>query len=101
MSHQSPLLDTTLTECARPETIPHLAQQQNNSQNPASGSLGPGTPGLYPTASQGQSGSPVKEPSILQRGMSMDEQGNVEDIGAKASEKAAPTEEVGIPIRKS
>lgn len=99
MSGPSSVLATPLTECARPETIPHLAQQQNNSQNPASGSLGPGTPGLYPTASQGQSGSPVKEPSILQRGMSMDEQGNVEDI--KAPEKAAPTEEVGIPIRKS
>lgn len=71
----------------------------SNPQTPGAGSLGgAGTPGLYPTYSQGQSGSPVKESSILQRGMSVDEQDNAEDIAAHV-EKAA--EEKGIPIRKS
>ena len=56
-----------------------------------------GGPALHPTVSHGQSGSPVKESSILQRGMSVDEQ-DADEI-AKEVEKA--TEEKGMPIRSS
>jgi hypothetical protein len=62
-------------------------------------------PSLYPTLSQGQSGSPVKESSFLQRGMSVDEQDG--DEIAKEVEKATQSADggeggaKGIPIRKS
>lgn len=48
-----------------------------------------------PTESRGQSGSPVKEGSILQRGMSVDEQ-ETEDIANVAGD----TEAKGMPIRQ-
>lgn len=74
---------TVLTEPSSrqrsPDTIPHLSAQSTQNphpgSNPSISSPGsPGAPGLYPTISQVQSGSPVKEPSVLQRGMSVDEQ---------------------------
>ena len=85
-----------------PENIPHLSQQQSQSSVPTTGSIGggPGTPQLHPTVSHGQSGSPVKEASILQRGMSVDEQDG-EEIAKEAKEAAEAGEEKGIPIRKS
>jgi len=88
-----------------PESIPHLSQQSSNSgsggggQNPTAGSLSAGGPALYPTLSQGQSGSPVKESSILQRGTSVDEQDNAEEIAEKVGEATKGGQ--GIPIRKS
>ena len=67
-----------------------------------SGQANPATSGapptLHPTASQGQAGSPVKEPSILQRGMSVDEQDGAGD-GAAPVERAVE-EEKGVPIRQ-
>ena len=94
----------------RPESIPHLSQQTSNSgsiSTPGSGSIS-GGPSLHPTLSQGQSGSPVKESSILQRGMSVDEQDG-EEIGEEVGKSAVggsgsgSAEGVGkgIPIRKS
>ncbi|KAK3710060.1 hypothetical protein LTR37_010491 [Vermiconidia calcicola] len=85
-----------------PETIPHLSQQQSNSQGPprsdSVSSPGPGgAPALHPTLSQGQSGSPVKEASILHRGLSVDEQ----DGGDIEKEMDQGRDERGIPIRKS
>ncbi|TKA27212.1 hypothetical protein B0A50_04549 [Salinomyces thailandicus] len=78
-----------------PESIPHLSSQQSQGSSTPVGSASNG-PALHPTTSQGQSGSPVKEPSVLQRGMSVDEQ---ESEGvAKAVEQAA--EEKGVPIRQ-
>jgi len=88
-----------------PESIPHLSQQSSNSGSVGTptGSIS-GGPSLYPTLSQGQSGSPVKESSILQRGMSVDEQDG-EEI-AKVVEKATSggggeSAGKGIPIRKT
>lgn len=88
---------TVLTFKARPESIPHLTSQnsQNSVTQQPTGSA-TGGPALHPTTSQGQSGSPVKEPSVLQRGMSVDEQDG-EGI-AEAVQKAA--EEKGMPIRQ-
>ena len=60
-------------------------------------------PSLHPTLSQGQSGSPVKESSILQRGMSVDAQDG-EEIAKevnKATQQGGEGAEKGIPIRKS
>lgn len=60
-------------------------------------------PSLYPTLSQGQSGSPVKESSFLQRGMSVDEQDG-EEIAKeveKATQEKGEDGAKGIPIRKS
>ncbi|KAK4610218.1 mRNA stability protein [Fulvia fulva] len=81
-----------------PENIPHLSQVQNAGTPTAEG--GPrgsvsGGPQLMPTESRGQSGSPVKEGSILQRGMSVDEQ-ETEDIANVAGD----TEAKGMPIRQ-
>ena len=91
----------------RPESIPHLSQQTSNSGTPGTpaGSLS-GGPSLHPTLSQGQSGSPVKESSILQRGMSVDEQDGEEigeEVGKASSGGSVGGEGVGkgIPIRKS
>ena len=93
----------------RPESIPHLSQQTSNSGTPGTpaGSLS-GGPSLHPTLSQGQSGSPVKESSILQRGMSVDEQDGEEigeevgkgTVGGSGSGSAEGVGK-GIPIRKS
>lgn len=84
----------TTTSC-RPDSIPHLTSQNSQSSNPGSGSL-PGGPSLHPTPSQGQAGSPVKEPSVLQRGMSVDEQ----DPEGVATELEKQAEEKGMPIRQ-
>ena len=80
------MLLTYLPSCS-PENIPHLSQQQSaggngnghghshgEQRNSISGA--PGVPTLHPTTSNtaGLAGSPSKEPSILQRGMSVDEQ---------------------------
>ncbi|EMC97513.1 hypothetical protein BAUCODRAFT_454427 [Baudoinia panamericana UAMH 10762] len=78
-----------------PETIPHLASQQ--SQNSNSGASANNGPTLHPTQSQGQSGSPVKEPSVLQRGMSVDEQDNAEDIAAQVGKAV---EDKTLPMRQ-
>jgi len=58
-----------------------------------------GGPPLQPTLSHGQAGSPVKEPSVLQRGMSVDEDDDDDGEGeATALERAA--EGKGVPIRQ-
>ncbi|KAK4575310.1 hypothetical protein LTR86_001163 [Recurvomyces mirabilis] len=78
-----------------PDTIPHLATQQSqpgSSSQPVSNS----TPSLHPTPSQGMSGSPVKEPSILQRGTSVDEQAPERVV----SEVEKAIEAKGVPIRQ-
>ena len=82
----------------RPESIPHLSQQTSNSgssSTPGSGSIS-GGPSLHPTLSQGQSGSPVKESSILQRGMSVDEQDG-EEIGEEVG-KSFSLAGVGVGV---
>ena len=79
----------------RPETIPHLSSQQSQPGSSSQGATG-STPSLHPTPSQGQSGSPVKEPSVLQRGMSVDEQ-EPEQV---ASEVEKAVEGKGVPIRQ-
>ncbi|KAI7237770.1 hypothetical protein KC330_g3021, partial [Hortaea werneckii] len=79
-----------------PDSIPHLSQQQSQGSggSPPGGAANNG-PALHPAPSQGaQSASPVKEPSILQRGMSVDEQES--EAVAKQVENA--TEEKGVPI---
>lgn len=76
-----------------PQTIPHLTPQTSNNGHL---SASPGSaPGLQPTLSHGASGSPVKESSILQRGMSIDD-------ADEETEPAKPTmeEPKGIPIQK-
>jgi len=78
-----------------PESIPHLSSQQSTGTSQSGGSIS-GGPSLHPTHSQGQSGSPVKEPSVLQRGMSVDEQ----DPEAVASQVESAAEEKGVPIRQ-
>jgi len=77
-----------------PASIPHLS-----SSNPHNG----GMPTLQPTQSQGQSGSPVKESSILQRGMSVDDQDGGEtrdDIDLHAETVSPPPQTEGMPIKK-
>jgi len=77
-----------------PDTIPHLS-----SSNPHNGPA----PALQPTQSQGHSGSPVKENSILQRGISVDEQDGEEikdELDRKAEAVSPPPHIEGIPIKK-
>lgn len=78
-----------------PENIPHLSSQTSNTgTNPGT----PGSaPGLQPTISHGASGSPVKESSILQRGMSVDD-ADVQDTAEET--KPIAEEPQGIPIKK-
>ncbi|RMY86115.1 hypothetical protein D0861_06106 [Hortaea werneckii] len=69
-------------------------QSQGSGAPPAGGAANNG-PALHPTPSQGgQAASPVKEPSILQRGMSVDEQ----ESEAVAKQVQNATEEKGVPI---
>ncbi|KAF4553260.1 mRNA stability protein [Elsinoe fawcettii] len=78
-----------------PDTIPHLS-----SSNPHNGT---GGPTLQPAQSHGQAGSPVKESSILQRGISVDEQegeGTKDDIDRKAEAVSPPPQTQGIPINQ-
>ncbi|TKA44897.1 hypothetical protein B0A54_03188 [Friedmanniomyces endolithicus] len=81
-----------------PESIPHLSQQQSQTSSQHPGGSVSGGPSLHPTYSQGQAGSPVKEPSVLQRGMSVDEQDS-EGV-ASVVEKAGEEEKKGVPIRQ-
>ncbi|KAG8624638.1 hypothetical protein KVT40_007705 [Elsinoe batatas] len=77
-----------------PDTIPHLS-----SSNPHNGT----GPVLQPTQSHGQAGSPVKESSILQRGVSVDEQDGEEakdDIDRKAEAVSPPPHIQGVPINR-
>jgi len=58
---------------------------------------------LQPTQSQGAAGSPVKESSILQRGISVDEQESdqgKDDLDKKAEAVSPPPQTQGMPIRK-
>lgn len=82
-----------------PDTIPHLSSQP--SQTPqTNNAAGLGTPNLHPTPSQGQSGSPVKEPSVLQRGMSVDEQDGSEVSNEVGQAEAESEDTKGVPIRQ-
>lgn len=77
-----------------PDTIPHLSS--SNTHN--------GTPILQPVQSHGQAGSPVKESSILQRGISVDEQDNAnegpkDDLDRKAEVVSPPPQVEGVPIK--
>jgi len=75
-----------------PNSIPHLS-----SSNPA------GPPSLQPTQSQGHAGSPVKESSILQRGISVDEQEGEapkDDLDRRAEAVSPPPHVEGVPIGK-
>lgn len=88
--------DTTLDgglgrEHPSPQSIPHLTPQ--NSNNGHLPSMAGSAPGLQPTLSHGASGSPVKESSILQRGMSIDDTDDVPEL-------PAADEPEGIPIQK-
>ncbi|KAK8215088.1 hypothetical protein M8818_002098 [Zalaria obscura] len=88
--------DAGVTEIGRehpsPDTIPHLSQQTSHN--------GSG-PNLQPTLSQGQSGSPVKESSILQRGMSIsDQDGEEDDLDKAAGTVSPPPHTEGMPIRQ-
>ncbi|KAK4549734.1 hypothetical protein LTR36_005035 [Oleoguttula mirabilis] len=80
-----------------PESIPHLSSQNSQTSSQPTGSA-TGGPALHPMPShnQGQSGSPVKEPSVLQRGMSVDEQ----DGDGIDDEVDHEVEEKGVPIRQ-
>lgn len=87
----------------RPENIPHLSQQQSAgtpvNENGPRGSIS-GAPALHPTnsgGSGGQAGSPVKEHSILQRGMSVDEG----QPGQEATAAPGDATEGGLPIRNN
>ncbi|KXT04138.1 hypothetical protein AC578_116 [Pseudocercospora eumusae] len=84
-----------------PENIPHLSQVQSagtpTGENGPRGSISGAPPSLHPTPSQ-QGGSPVKEGSILQRGMSVDEQDGEELTQAATS--AAENGNGAIPIRQ-
>ncbi|KAF2220158.1 camp-regulated phospho protein/endosulfine conserved region-domain-containing protein [Elsinoe ampelina] len=78
-----------------PDTIPHLS-----SSNPHNGT---GGPILQPTQSHGQAGSPVKESSILQRGVSVDEQDGEEakdDLDRNAEAVSPPPHVQGVPINR-
>lgn len=92
-----------------PETIPHLSQAQshtsasNATSTPGVGGSGErgsisGPSGLHPTTSHPlPAGSPVKEPSVLARGMSVDEQ-DWDDKGKP--DEAGEEEKKGMPIRQ-
>ncbi len=84
---------------SRPESIPHLSQQQSQTSSQHSGGVVGGGPSLHPTYSQGQAGSPVKEPSVLQRGMSVDEQ-DPEGVASSVEKAAGEEEKKGVPIRQ-
>ncbi|KAF2150533.1 Endosulfine-domain-containing protein [Myriangium duriaei CBS 260.36] len=78
-----------------PDSIPHLS-----SSNPHNGT----TPILQPSQSQGHAGSPVKESSILQRGVSVDEQDgddSRDDLDRKADAVSPPPHIEGLPINRS
>ena len=82
----------------RPNSIPHLTSQNSTGAAPQSTSATTGLPTLHPTTSTGGvSGSPVKEPSVLQRGMSVDEQDG-EEI-AKHVARSSGSDSKGVPIR--
>lgn len=68
-----------------PETIPHLSTTT-------------ATPNLQPQASQSGVSSPVKEASILQRGVSVDEQ---EGADAGAGQRQASDAQVGESEQRS
>ena len=73
-----------------PDTIPHSGLNSN-------------PPALQPTQSQGHAGSPVKESSILQRGISVDEQDGEDgrdEIDRKADAVSPPPQIEGLPIRR-
>lgn len=77
-----------------PNNIPHLSSSNASNGNGLS---------LQPTQSHGQSGSPVKESSILQRGMSVDEQDGEairDDLDKRAEAVSPPPQTEGVPIRK-
>ncbi|KXL41397.1 hypothetical protein M433DRAFT_131558 [Acidomyces richmondensis BFW] len=93
-----------------PDTIPHLSQAQSHgstsstSSNPGSSSGGAergsisGAPGLHPSTSHTvPAGSPVKEPSVLARGVSVDEQ-DLDDI--ENPDEVGGEEKKGMPIRQ-
>ncbi|KAK5116704.1 hypothetical protein LTR62_007378 [Meristemomyces frigidus] len=86
-----------------PDSIPHLSTQNSASTPGSSGSGVPIAPSLHPTPSshQGQatSGSPVKEPSVLQRGMSVDEQ-EPEEVAGKVERGVEGAKGKGVPIRQ-
>ncbi|KAK1057309.1 hypothetical protein LTR33_013676 [Friedmanniomyces endolithicus] len=82
-----------------PESIPHLSQQQSQTSSQHSGGVVGGGPSLHPTYSQGQAGSPVKEPSVLQRGMSVDEQ-DPEGVASSVEKAAGEEEKKGVRIRQ-
>lgn len=84
-----------------PDTIPHLSQQSSNSGS-SDGQHGRGSisgPALTPTVSHGQAGSPVKE-SLLQRGMSVDEQDTDEVAKVAVQAQGGEDETGGVPIRR-
>lgn len=85
-----------------PDTIPHLS-----SSSPHSGPNGTNNGlNLQPTQSHqmGLSGSPVKESSFLQRGMSIDDQSAGEDtrdqFDRDAEAISPPPQTEGMPIRQ-
>ncbi|KAF2720776.1 Endosulfine-domain-containing protein [Polychaeton citri CBS 116435] len=86
-----------------PDSIPHLSPQNSNNGGPGPAA---GGQGLTPTQSQGPSSSPVKEPSVLQRGMSVDEQNEdirseIEQATAQAGDSSTlEAEHQGVPIRQ-
>lgn len=76
-----------------PDTIPHLSSSNPNGQGPL----------LQPTQSQGHSGSPVKESSILQKGINVDDQEGEsmkDDLDRRAEAVSPPPQTEGMPIRK-
>ncbi|GAM87203.1 hypothetical protein ANO11243_052250 [Dothideomycetidae sp. 11243] len=78
-----------------PDTIPHLSSSNSHNGN---------TPGLQPAQNQGHAGSPVKESSILQRGISVDEQDGEDtrdDLDRKAEAVSPPPQVQGLPINPS
>jgi len=75
-----------------PDTIPHLSSSNPNGQ-----------PLLQPTQSQGHSGSPVKESSILQKGINVDEQDGEaakDELDRRAEAVSPPPHTEGVPIPK-
>lgn len=99
------------SEHPSPDTIPHLSSSSpHNGPNGTNNGLS-----LQPTPSSSQtggagaglSGSPVKESSFLQRGMSIDDQGGAggrdadDEIEKVAGEMSPPPQGVeGVPIRQ-
>lgn len=89
-----------------PDTIPHLSSSPST-QTPGNPNGNPGL-NLQPTQSHQSyvSGSPVKESSILQRGMSVDDQdGDIKSAMEKRAEAASSglspsSESDAVPIRQ-